>query len=135
MMDKYERAALNFANKIRKAQKRKPLTKLPKGEMDDPGFCPIANAINNGLDFQVTNKSIGFTYLPEIEVKIKSPNDVSNLLKLDHSKCDPNESLVDDIAGDAEGSIGEIKVEIPLPELASEFIDLFDSGYYPNLEQ
>lgn len=44
-MDKYETAALNFANRERKKQGKEPLEELPKGYPCSAGFCPIANAI------------------------------------------------------------------------------------------
>jgi len=47
-MTKLERAALKDVNRIRKAEGRKPLKRLPKGNPHGEYSCPIANALDSG---------------------------------------------------------------------------------------
>ena len=47
-MTKYERAALRDVNRIRRAEGRKPLKRLPKGAPYVETHCPIANALDGG---------------------------------------------------------------------------------------
>ena len=47
-MNKYERRALATVNKIRRAEGRKPLKRLPKGTPDEEYSCPIARALDGG---------------------------------------------------------------------------------------
>ena len=47
-MNKLERAALRDVNRIRKAEGRKPLKRLPKGDVNEEYSCPIARGLNHG---------------------------------------------------------------------------------------
>ena len=47
-MTKYERAALVQVNKIRKAERRKALKRLPPGHPNNGRLCPLAKALDGG---------------------------------------------------------------------------------------
>ena len=64
-MTKQERAALKDVNRIRRAEGRKPLTRLPKGIPNDGVACPIARALDHG---QV---NVGGSFEGDVEVPFK----------------------------------------------------------------
>ena len=99
---------LAFVNKIRAAMMLPPLTKLPKGEPNQPHSCPIANALSgkNIDDVEVNSTHISAhghmpatTVIPGVTVS------------------------------------GDVDVELDAPEHVSRFIRAFDDGEYPQLEQ
>jgi hypothetical protein len=109
-MDKYERAALKFANRIRRIQGRELLVALPTGDTGEENSCPIANAINNGLEFSVAVDTVSFSFEPEI------PKCVADLVEL----------------GEYDG-LYDVSVDISLPASVTEFIERFDDEKYPHL--
>lgn len=57
-----ERRLLNKINKIRTILKLKPLSRILKGNTEDPTSCPIANSISHGfknyVEVEVDDQSI-----------------------------------------------------------------------------
>jgi len=49
-MDKYERAALRFANKLRRLLGKRPVGALYQGTTNSPQSCPIANTIGKRVE-------------------------------------------------------------------------------------
>lgn len=79
-MDKYERTALKFANKIRKLTGQPPIEQLPTGRVQSARSCPIAMALSNGVRFSILHDTAEFRY-ERIDGEISLPADVASFIE------------------------------------------------------